>query len=923
MKLDPSTWNIVVYGDDNIVTTMKTGLRVSDFAPYFKEYFDMDYTHFSKKDVDPHDTLETIRYLGRSFVTHGSNTFKSAPLELSVIVESTYWTNGSKLDYEILFSTVDSFVVEVFHFGRDFYRTFCGEFIKWIEENVEKPDLVFGLKQRLMMPYYTIYNRNYGGFKTAAQYQLQSNLSKDMPLGIPKFQFPETNQVTTTRNTEFSNRATAEPSGTQEVPLGTYMDVSPVTDESVNPEMIQNPYKSFNMEAFTVDGSLEREYPIGTVTWSSSLGRDTTLATWNFPDILFEQEYIQNRIKDYHYFRGGIRITFRVVSNQFLYGCCMVSFVPYPSENNSNLGTDVISRSGLPHMLISASASDAASFNIPFICKNRVLDILNYVIGQMAQVSLTIVTPLINATDASVCAATIFVTAQFTDTELFLPITLTSNRSGSKGKEANNKSKLGIISSTLATMTDVASAVSVVPFMSPYASMFKEVAKPAQSMFERIGLSKPTTTAMTQVGKINPYLDINQGAGLGMEPKLGFDPNNGISTVPNVGGQSIDEMELLYVAGMPQMSTIQAVEYSNVGDTFQILGNSSLAPNDYQDNVNALFGFHAGSTKVALYIFASKYHSVRLVFWINQTTAPAVTWSNCYHRVVDVQGDTNVFFTLPYMNTGFATNSADTNVPNLFMTVLSYNQPDNALPTPIYVIPYKAAASDYKWGGLLDTVILQSNPRADFSRDFEGFHPSVTGYSETGLLYGETYRSFREVIHRSNPDCSPLASNTILGTLATYQTGGYQSVSLPGQRIFTGLEKIGQFYLFNRGSVRLKIAQYGTNIYPRCLIAGGNATPCPFAGAAISSQTNPVVELDIPWYTNLAFGGNNVYNSIPYTISSQTTSIPDPFFLLKSGGDDFSFQFVVPIKGTIVPATYEGLGTFGTYGLFNALNTPV
>jgi len=169
--LSPDTWNIVVYGDDNVLTTDKVGLRVNDFQPYFKQFYGMNYTHFSKKEgVTVHDTLESIRYLGRAF-TPQRGFYKAAPLELSVIVESTYWTNGPKVDFEVLMSTVESFVNEIFHFGVDFYRRFCGEFLTWLKENIEDQTLLHGLESRLLLPYNTIYFRNYGGGQTAEQYK--------------------------------------------------------------------------------------------------------------------------------------------------------------------------------------------------------------------------------------------------------------------------------------------------------------------------------------------------------------------------------------------------------------------------------------------------------------------------------------------------------------------------------------------------------------------------------------------------------------------------------------------------------------------------------------------------------------------------------------------------------------------------------
>jgi hypothetical protein len=68
-------------------------------------------------------------------------------------------------------STIESFVNEIFHFGRDFYRRFCGELLKWIKENLNDRTLISGLESRLLLPYDTIYNRNYGGVQSAEQYK--------------------------------------------------------------------------------------------------------------------------------------------------------------------------------------------------------------------------------------------------------------------------------------------------------------------------------------------------------------------------------------------------------------------------------------------------------------------------------------------------------------------------------------------------------------------------------------------------------------------------------------------------------------------------------------------------------------------------------------------------------------------------------
>ena len=67
-------------------------------TPHYKERFGLEYTHYSRSDVEPYDTLETIRYLGRKF--WACEGMMKAPLEEKVVLEMIYWIRGSYRDWE-------------------------------------------------------------------------------------------------------------------------------------------------------------------------------------------------------------------------------------------------------------------------------------------------------------------------------------------------------------------------------------------------------------------------------------------------------------------------------------------------------------------------------------------------------------------------------------------------------------------------------------------------------------------------------------------------------------------------------------------------------------------------------------------------------------------------------------------------------
>jgi len=129
-------FEMVVYGDDNVMGLEKEGIRCSDLTPFFKSRFDMDYTHFSKSENESHDTLSTIRFLAREFVKDGTN-FR-APLELTTIVESTYFLWGSSGHDKAMVSTARSFFLELSHHPKDVFDSVSEKFLSQVKLRIPR-----------------------------------------------------------------------------------------------------------------------------------------------------------------------------------------------------------------------------------------------------------------------------------------------------------------------------------------------------------------------------------------------------------------------------------------------------------------------------------------------------------------------------------------------------------------------------------------------------------------------------------------------------------------------------------------------------------------------------------------------------------------------------------------------------------------
>jgi len=312
-----------------------------------------------------------------------------------------------------------------------------------------------------------------------------------------------------------------------------------------------------------------------------------------------------------------------------------------------------------------------------------------------------------------------------------------------------------------------------------------------------------------------------------------------------------------------------------------------------------MFGFWRGSTKFRIYITASTFHNVRLALWLSDNADNATEYENSYYQIIDIQGDTETEFTIPYTPKYFANRADDGSSFGVWAKVLSWSQPDMALSCPIHLNVYKAAASDIEYAGQFDLGFNPDhNPRADFVKEFPGFHPSFTAYSCEGLNFGEKVESIRECLHRYHP-------YGVLGTSYVYDIN-------PISGYFYGIEMWAFFYRFWRGSTRYKVLLRDSR-YIECVRFSNNLNN--FACTYLSSPTNPVVEFECPYYFRDAFQHTSASSNNYINCSTCTEK-----YYMKAAGDDFSFHFLRPFPSgvftgpTVATGGLRGLMTWCTAG---------
>lgn len=896
--------NLAIYGDDIIIALGVSGVTWEDLAPHYLKYFGMVFTHCSKKEHSAADTLETITFLGRKFVAQ-----KFAPLDINVVVESTYWYRGNQHKDEILLSTVECFFLELSHHTERDFNYYGNKLLKSFSKYA--PHLLTNAEAK-RRSYHYYQKRKYDPSPNETPFEVYYDSGRWLYRQFDDVEVHSGKGVPYIHETEPSHRSDRveyTPIETQSTEIGEFRDVGPVSTSSVDTSGTQSVHEKINMEHFTLDDVITRTYQLDTITWNTSQATETILETYLFPDELFTIPFLANKILDFNYFTADVLMSFRVISNKFLYGCIMADYCPRPNVTNYQPNT-VQKCSGSHHVRISASAADAVSFSFPFVDFARYLDLNSYAVGEMGRVRVRVADPLTDV-NGTVNTISVIVTAQFVNARLYYPtnlnsVTLTKMLSYKKNRksiqqkcrgddefdyvevethsgrgEALAKSR-GTISNSLISKSVTSAVVSLVGDPSRYKDYYEGVSTITRSL-GMLGLSKPTTLATSTVVKLNPSSDMVYGKGIDTSLKLTMDPENKITTLPNVGGISHDEMDLKYILMTPSIYS----RYTLLQDTQAtiICPNGPSTSNTafgYMDYLARMFSHWSGSIKVKIYIIASMMHKVTLVFYLSNSITNDANWESCYNVIVDVSGDTEVSMTLPYLGRHLAI-PYGTVVSNLFVKVLAWNVPEPTNPAPVYLTVYRAAASDFELYGYKDVnVQLNCNPRADFAQDFPFIHASMSHYSTDGYIFGEKYTTVREIIHRyHNRGVTPQTFPTYRGFTAT-------------NALVTGIEMFGLMYFFERGSMRFKHVQNDAR-YIISAYMQDTSLLTPIFGAYLSSPSNPILEYEVPYYDRNLFRTTGTNSNITIVAGGR------PSWLLAAAGDDFSFIFLrLPPNSSVI-----------------------
>lgn len=211
--------------------------------------------------------------------------------------------------------------------------------------------------------------------------------------------------------------------------LTAYQDTAVVASPATEIPPSGIPFYS-GMSAAVTDSpgeALQRSYLVASFPWTTADPINKLLGTVNFPDALFSKSYVADKLRNYRFFRSGVKLSFRLTGNKFMYGCIIASWDPSTSmDSTSSSETNAFTSSGFPHVLLMLNDPTTQEVEIPFIHPQPWIDMASFLSGAIGSVDLTVITPLRFATPMADTTLQVEVYASFIDPQVQVPCRLTS-----------------------------------------------------------------------------------------------------------------------------------------------------------------------------------------------------------------------------------------------------------------------------------------------------------------------------------------------------------------------------------------------------------------------------------------------------------------------------------------------------------------
>lgn len=182
-----------------------------------------------------------------------------------------------------------------------------------------------------------------------------------------------------TSNEKEVSAATIDEVVTETQELTSFDDAAPrVTDSkdvAPNRSETSNPYITEDIIQWISRPMLVKQFD-----WVAGTPSGHRIAALRFPYELFQNSTIQAKMKNFKYFRAGIKISIRVNGTRFHYGKLLFMWSPQSNATGDLFkATDsLMCASSFPHVLVSPTENEVHEFEMPYSIPSEYIDLVGY-----------------------------------------------------------------------------------------------------------------------------------------------------------------------------------------------------------------------------------------------------------------------------------------------------------------------------------------------------------------------------------------------------------------------------------------------------------------------------------------------------------------------------------------------------------------
>ncbi len=567
---------------------------------------------------------------------------------------------------------------------------------------------------------------------------------------------------------------------------------------------------------------LNRPVRISSFTWNESdiASIKTTLQPWY---LWANDAYIKNKLNNYAFIRGNLKLRIQLSVSPFYYGAMMASYQPLTAFTPSTIINDAGTRyfipySQRPHLMIEPQNNDSYTMTLPFVYPSNWMSVQSAAEFQnMGTLSFVIMSALQSANAVTSTGANVVVYAWMENVELSGASVGYCLQSAEYVLQSDEYGE-GCISKPASTVAEFAESMSDIPIIGPFAKATSIGASAVSAIAKLFGFTNVPVIADSEPVRTEAFPKMSTSdIGFPIE-KLTLDPKNELSVDPRIVGLSgEDEMSIKAIATRESYLTTATWQTSDLID--QVLFYSRVNPHLY-DNDNATdsllymtpssfianaFNEWRGDVIFRFKIVASQYHKgkLRISFdpagYTAQNIGNTVNSTNVvYTKIIDIGQTNEVEFRIPYQQAtqfltvrpsllaadkGWATRTA---VPSpyphdkLYDNGLITLRVTNTLTAPVSSAPVDVLI----YVRMADNVEFANPSAVDLTHTLSPYAPQSAEMADNGwalntvageahsanpqqylVHYGENIRSLRQLLRRYEMVCK---MQTVTTTTQTY-----------------------------------------------------------------------------------------------------------------------------------------------------------